>query len=308
MRIREDLDVAFVSAKGPVRPENQDDLLLYEPLEDRVLERRGRLFALADGMGGLLGGAEASRTALRGFLAGFLEAVERAEEEGASRPELAPILHEAFARACESVAAEARRRPEFSDMGTTLTACVVRGEEVVGIHIGDSRCLHLSSRGDAWATELHTSPGMDHILTRALGVGGQQEQADDFALRLQSGDSFLLMSDGFWNSISIEEMRTSIQGAKIEEAAQELVQMALARDGQDNASLLAVKRLSAWEPGLASREIEETEVTTPPWEGITSILPSILERRWPLLLALVGILFLLIALWIQGLGSELSIR
>ncbi len=299
MRIREDLDVAFVSAKGPVRPENQDDILLYEPLEEKLFERRGRLFALADVMGGLLGGAEASRAALRGFLAGFLDACEKAEAQEESLPELAPLLHRAFDRACRAVAAEARRKPEFADMGTTLTALVIRGTEVVGLHIGDSRCLYLSHGEDRWVSELHTSPGMDHILTRALGVGGQQEIADDFSLRLEEGESLLLMSDGFWNSVSKEEIRTSIDGAGIEEAAQELVQIALVRDGQDNASLLAVKRVSGSRPGLLTREIEETEVSAPPWDGVSSILPGIFERRWPLLLALLGILFVLIALLID---------
>jgi len=308
MRIREDLDVAFVSAKGPVRPENQDDILLYEPLEDLVLESRGRLFALADGMGGLLGGAEASRAALRGFLAGFLAAMDEAESQGTNRPDLAPALRHAFGCASKAVAEEARRKPQFADMGTTLTAFVLRGSEVVGIHIGDSRCLLLSENGDRWLSKLHTTPGQDHILTRALGVGGQKEVADDFSVELHTGDSLLLMSDGFWNSVSIEEIRTSVLGVGAEEATQELVQLALGRDGQDNASLLAVTRLCETRRDLSSREIEETEVSAPPWEGVTSTLPGLLERRWPLLLALIGILFLLIALWIQGLGSGLDIR
>ena len=308
MRIREDLAVSFVSAKGPVRAENQDDILLYEPLEDRAFESRGRLFALADGMGGLLGGAEASRTALRGFLAGFLESVDGSEASGDPKPDLSKALLHAFDRACRAVAEEARRKPEFAEMGTTLTAFVLRGDEVVGLHIGDSRCLLLSPSGDRWLSELHTSPGQDHILTRALGVGGQQEEPDLFSLEFHPGESLLLMSDGFWNSVSIEEIRTSIHGTGIEEATQELVQTALTRDGQDNASLLAVTRLAEPHPDLGSREIDETEVHSPPWDGVTPTMPGLFERRWPLLLALIGILFLLIALWIQGLESGLGIR
>ena len=56
--------VAGLSDIGVVREENQDTLLIREPVDEKTRSSRGVLLAVADGMGGLQDGKIASRLAI----------------------------------------------------------------------------------------------------------------------------------------------------------------------------------------------------------------------------------------------------
>ena len=84
---------------GRVRSNNQDHLLVADPL-----------FAVADGMGGHVGGEVASLTAVEELLTGF-------EED-----RTADGLAEAVRRANRAVWDRARRERDLRGMGTTMTA------------------------------------------------------------------------------------------------------------------------------------------------------------------------------------------
>jgi len=52
MKIRPDVDLANLSDTGNVRSENEDYYCYLEPAADEEFNRKGRLIAIADGMGG----------------------------------------------------------------------------------------------------------------------------------------------------------------------------------------------------------------------------------------------------------------
>lgn len=154
------MQVAVKTDVGQVRDVNEDSYCAFEmaPLWP------GRLFAVADGMGGYEGGEVASSLAimtlydhLRSALAGWKrgQTPDAGSSAGAGlgpdagpdgaaagtdgEPDFSDMLAGAFAAADEAIQTEASQRPGIKGMGTTLTAILAgKGHLWLG-HVGDSR-------------------------------------------------------------------------------------------------------------------------------------------------------------------------
>ena len=98
-------------------------------------------FAVADGMGGLAAGAQASSAAIRQvaeqvvttFLVPALTTGPRAAEQGT----VAEILHEGLLAANAAIYRQARRMG--SPSGTTFSGALVLGRHLTLAHVGDLR-------------------------------------------------------------------------------------------------------------------------------------------------------------------------
>ena len=91
----------------------------------------GLLAVLADGMGGMPGGERASRTAVRGFIDGYLQE-NAAAGEG---------LHGALHHANRQVAAVVESQPDLDGMGCTVVGVLVFERRLEWISVGDSLIL-----------------------------------------------------------------------------------------------------------------------------------------------------------------------
>lgn len=172
--------------------ERQEDSFLCSP----------RVFAVADGLGGHPNGDLASKAAIAAA--------------AASEPLACSIVTAAQA-AVEQVPRGFHRRTP----GTTLTGLVFSESAAVLFHIGDSRCYRL--RGGQ--LEQLSADHSDYYgcLTRRLGVCGAGESVADFTeLELQSGDTFLLCTDGLYGCMRDEAIR-DVLGMDVEAAAKELM-------------------------------------------------------------------------------------
>lgn len=224
--------------KGMVRANNQDSQVVIE----------GRLFAVADGMGGHRGGEVASATALEALAGGWGDATSSALRAG-------------VVSANEAVFAKASNDPELRGMGTTLTALALvvgddGNERLAVANVGDSRAYRLTDslaqitddhslveslvrQGRLTAEEAVTHP-QRNILTRALGIEPQVE-VDVWELPAVPGDRFLLCSDGLFNEVEVgvitETLRTLDDPT---EAAVELVRLANEGGGRDNITCVVV--------------------------------------------------------------------
>lgn len=204
----------------------------------------GRVFAVADGMGGAKAGEVASRIAVEAF----------EEERDAGRPpeaQLAEVAQAANRRIYELAQRDESRR----GMGTTLTAAMVSGREVSIGHVGDSRAYRLRDgtleqltrdhslvaelerRGELSPEDAEQHPQRS-IITRALGPEPEVE-VDTYTDHGRDGDVYLLCSDGLTAMVSEDEVAGIVRTARsLEEAGDELVRAANQSGGKDNITVV----------------------------------------------------------------------
>lgn len=233
MKLPGSLAIGVASHCGLVRGSNEDDYLLVAPGDPATL----LLAAIADGMGGVAGGAEASRTALRGMAASALGG-EVVAGDGAH---LARAFHEANDRVLEAAAAV----PSLREMGTTLTAVWLGrdGRAAFG-HIGDTRLYRFRGGIAEQVTNDHAAAEGEHLLTRCIGAGQRRIEPEHAALAIDTGDRLVLVTDGIWNVIEPRVFDELVRSSKQPQvAAERLVQATLERGAPDNATAVVIDLL-----------------------------------------------------------------
>lgn len=228
------------------RSENQD-VYAIEYLED------GSLLALVcDGMGGAKAGNVASRLACEVFV----NEVKRSADARLTEQEIALMLDGAAALANNAVYEQAGLSKDYSGMGTTLVAALVRGKVAYFINVGDSRAYHLGEddihlvtvdhsvvemmvrRGEITREEARRHP-VKNLITRAIGTM-DTVQTDLFREELEEGDSLLLCSDGLSNLLNDQEMLFEVSQGSKEGCCRRLVDIVIARGAPDNVTALLV--------------------------------------------------------------------
>lgn len=226
---------------GCVRAQNQDAFQIEN------LDKNTALCIVCDGMGGAKSGNVASTLAVEVFV----EEVRRSwvsdmDSEGAEQ-----MLRSAAKLANFTVYDQAQQLEEFSGMGTTLVAALIRGREVTVVNVGDSRCYHVSSngirrvttdhslvqmmvdRGDLTPERARTYPGKNYI-TRAIGTEPVAE-CDVFHLDVERGDFLMLCSDGLSNMMDDQEILFEVvHGINKELCCRRLMDIGRGRGAPDN--------------------------------------------------------------------------
>jgi PPM family protein phosphatase len=252
--------------RGKVREENQDSVLHFQtPLGD--------LLVVADGIGGLEGGATASRIVTETF-----------REHLCNMPpgySAGTAIREASARTnARILAAAAHPDSPHKRMGSTVVLALIQRpvdqpaqEDAAGTrdgtrvcsrvctrvctrvwigHIGDSRAYLLRGGRIRRITKDHSAvqalldqnlitpeEAGNHpdasVLTRSLGSLPHVDIDIDL-VPLAPGDSLLLCSDGLWGFVPEQELQAVMADAHlpIEATARTLLEMALAAGGHDN--------------------------------------------------------------------------
>ncbi len=216
--------------------------------QDRAFEGDG-LFAVADGMGGHVGGETAAQTAIDAFRATF-----------AGHPS-ADGLADAVRQANLAVWEASRAKSELRGMGTTLTALALvtvdGNADLTVVNVGDSRAYlyqqgelsqltadhslveEMVRSGELTAEEASVHP-QRHILTRALGIEPDVE-VDVWHVPPHVGDRILLCSDGLINELGDGQIAEVLgDHPDPDEAAHALVQEARDAGGNDNITVVLV--------------------------------------------------------------------
>jgi protein phosphatase len=276
---RKNVDVFGLTDRGRVRKENQDQFLIasvHKALKihltslpesgqgDQVSRSKGWLFLVADGVGGVPGGQQASGTALRAIADYVTDAMDLYAQFGPEvEPGLLEELRHSVEKSHEVVLAEAEREHGHRGMATTLTMVMARWPRAYLVHVGDSRCyrlragkLELLTRDQtlaqalvdagALAPERKEESALKHVLWSA--VGGSEAKIEVSAEDLKWDDVMLLCSDGLTKHVTDEEIREALLTDDSAPAiCQRLVSLANDRGGSDNVTVV-VARLRR-EPG-----------------------------------------------------------
>jgi PPM family protein phosphatase len=234
---------------GLVRSENQDFGTYTTPAEERESHPGGRLFVVADGMGGHRGGATASRIAGETVKAQYL---------GSEEDDIAAALRAALARANARIFTEAQANPDLRGMGTTTSALVVSNNNAWFAHVGDSRIYMIRDGAIKQLTEDHSlvasmvreglltsTEAENHprrnVLQRSMGVGEDVEIDVSGPFPVQEGDVFILCSDGLHGLVKEAELLEIATSLPLEATANEYVRRALDRGAPDNVTVIVAR-------------------------------------------------------------------
>lgn len=220
---------------GLVRSRNED-ACLAEP-------QRG-LWAVADGMGGHAFGDVASAAVVEA-LADLAAPACLADFVDTARTRLAAVN--------EALRAQAQAR-HVPVIGSTVVALLACGAEAACLWAGDSR-IYLYRHGRlqqltrdhsqlealrAAGADLAAAGASPNMITRAVGA------ADSIAFDVvnvspRDGDLFLLCSDGLSTPVEEGAIAAALAPGNCAQAAQDLVDLALASGGRDNITVVVVR-------------------------------------------------------------------
>jgi serine/threonine protein phosphatase PrpC len=240
------VDVAFRSEVGRARRHNEDFVSYYEPDDPQELALSGRLYVVADVVGGAAAGEVASQYAVRKVLAEYYAFDETDLEER---------LVQAVMAANVDIHHFADRHPR--PMATTVVAAVVHQDELIIANVGDSRAYlmrgdeirqvtedhslvaQMVRRGRISPEEAEDHPGRN-LLVRTVG-GSDKVQVDIFGGPLLLDDVVVLCTDGLTRYVSEEEIARVVRTLRPQQAVDELVGLANGRGGKDNITALVLQ-------------------------------------------------------------------
>ena len=228
------LRAAALTDIGRVRRQNEDRFLFDETT---------KLFGIADGVGGLPGGAEAAQQSLDD-VTNAIRALAAGEE-----PNLTAIVHHTN----QAVLDLGRRISPAMGIGTTLTFGCVRGNDFKIAHVGDSRCYGWRNGELQQLTEDHSVENEARMrrakgevvyyheanrnaLTRCIGQPTPPD-VDLITRPLAAGDRYLFCTDGVTRMVSQSEIGSYLgKNGEPADSLKEIIMLAIRRGGPDNAT------------------------------------------------------------------------
>ncbi|HVY45276.1 MAG TPA: protein phosphatase 2C domain-containing protein [Minicystis sp.] len=213
------------------------------------------LYVVADGMGGHAAGEIASAEAVD-TIHGMVKRGVTSAGTGLTTARACRIVEGAIQGATYMLFGIAELDRDKTGMGTTISAALVIGDEVVIGQVGDSRIYQIRRDQTMQITEDHTliawqikqglispeeaktSPHRN-VITRAVG-NREYVEVDTRVVSVESGDRYLLCSDGLHGYLEIEEI-ADIVALGGDNAVESFVQLALTRGGRDNITAVLVE-------------------------------------------------------------------
>jgi type VI secretion system protein ImpM len=227
--VEQDLQVASGahSDPGAVRTSNQDAYIDRPDL---------RLWAVADGMGGMSDGEVASRMTCDA-LANVPMAASLDEQLEHINHQLNEVNH--YLRRI------ATREVNPVQSGSTVALVTIRGNLFAALWAGDSRVYRLRdgallqlTTDHSWS-EQEPDPGDEQAITRAVGVE-DSFMPETVRGEVRAGDRFLLCTDGLYRTLD-PAMVTGVLGTREPAgASKELVAQAIAHGSTDNVTALII--------------------------------------------------------------------
>jgi protein phosphatase len=261
--------------RGLVRATNEDQFLiagLTKALDiqqsslpqatSKYADDTGRIFVVADGIGGSPAGEEASALAVRSiedFLVNTLKWFFLLK--GPEKENVVAEFQDALRRADASIFREVAQHPELDGMGTTLTLAYSLGNNVFVANAGDSRCYlfradelvqltfdhtlaqDMFRKGMVPLSQLeHLDRRIGHIVTNAIGGHTPGVRAEVHKATLEPGDVLLLATDGLTSYVPDERIADTLRTEPDPKlACERLVAQSLEQGGRDNVTVIVAR-------------------------------------------------------------------
>lgn len=213
------------------------------------------VFVLADGLGGHQAGEKASRF----FCRGLIEQAQAFQAEIKLQPERG--MRDWIAAAVNRMRELFGDDPFAANAHTTCAILYLNASQVITAHCGDSRIYRLNPLQVLWRTKDHSMTQQlfdegtisewemgvhpeQNKLTRSVNVLSSPVVDIQLFPAMQSGETFILCSDGFWESIKEQEFLQLSQPASGKGELTKMAQMAILRahGNSDNCTVQWVRK------------------------------------------------------------------
>lgn len=224
------ISVGAASDKG-IKEENQDYYGMVIP-EDNLLEMKGAIFAIADGVSASLAAQDASKACVSGFISDYLSTPESWSVKRSAGQVLNALNRWLYGQGqCY--------REVSRGWITTFTGLILKSTTAYVFHVGDSRIYRYRDGELEQLTSDHRvrTGRKDHYLSRAMGIDLLLD-VDYRSFSLEVGDLFLLSTDGIHDTLSEAELRQQLQqldaNQNLEQFSKALAKLSLEKGSQDN--------------------------------------------------------------------------
>ncbi len=246
------IESAGISDIGKRRKQNEDSLFL----DDRL-----GLYVVADGMGGHNAGEVASKLVvetIRDYIRQGQsdDPVEERVGIDANLSKEAQLLLAGIQLSNRIVHQTALSNEAYRGMGSTVSAVYFTEKTFIVANVGDSLIYLIRNGGIEQLAVPHTLVAeqterdpdnaellwsdFKHVLTRAMGVD-EKVKADINEWPLCKNDILVICSDGLTDKASAEEILELVYNRRSERACKSLVDLANARGGDDNITVIVLK-------------------------------------------------------------------
>jgi protein phosphatase len=271
------------------RDEQQDAYACFDPAAENV-PHAGFLSVVADGMGGMRLGKEASEAAIRAFLDAY---AEKTEDET-----IPDALRRSAFEANASVLKLADEHGIRGETGTTLIATVIREDELYWISVGDSRIYRLdgqsitqlnaehnlksklerlAARGLVDKEEANTHPQRDALLSY-IGIEELTEiDMPQTPMNLPHDCCILLCSDGLYRTLSDNEILSAAWSAQPKVMARNLVKTAMDKGKRHQDNVTAIT-LTLYDGDLQTTE-DESAAKCQGYQGVTLQIGEKVQKK-----------------------------
>jgi len=221
-----------------IKPVNEDAVGFRIP-EDHLLNIKGAVAALADGVSTAEAGKEAAELCISTVLTDYYTTPETWSVKHAVQKILTPLNRRLYNLGHEI-------HDEARGYITTLSILVIKSHLGYLFHIGDSRIYRLSAEDHQFTqlTRDHTAgiSAEQNYLIRAMGMDTSLN-VDASVVTLKQGDVFLLSSDGVHDFLSADELCRLIElhSDDYDVACREIVTAARDAGSNDNLSCVLLR-------------------------------------------------------------------
>jgi len=234
-----------------VRDHNEDAFKIPLDIDEKILQVKGHLYVLADGMGGHQKGEVASDVTIRTVSREYYTAVKKLPNEKVA-DNLVDLLDQSIMTANEEV------MDATEGGGTTVVAAVLHDDSLICMNVGDSRAYLLRSDTMSLISKDHSlvsrlvemekiteEQALTHprrnVLYQALGQGSDIE-IFRYQTKLKLNDIIILCSDGLWGEVPDQIIKQVLTESKTPlEAAKDLITLANQAGGNDNITAIIVE-------------------------------------------------------------------
>jgi serine/threonine protein phosphatase PrpC len=220
-----------------LKEENQDSFGFFCPDDVNVLENKGIIAAIADGVSGCDAGKDASACCIQNLVEDYYCTADSWSVQTSVQKVLVALNSWMYGQSAKI--------GKFRSMATTLTAMVFKSASAHIFHIGDTRVYLLRDKKLQCLTHDHTWPTIHGMqLTRAIGM----DLNVDIEYRkwpLQEKDYFIFTTDGVYDHVKEEQILNAfLDFSDLDYIAEYLVKLALQQGSRDNLSCQIVQVLN----------------------------------------------------------------